>query len=664
MKETDEQVREWLAQHADQIGPEELVSEEAKQKLFDGSWPVPQEIQDLGVFADIKDAASFNNIVGNPINWHTILNTTELFEKWILPHAVLHFGKLWFDRVKRRNSISRGISFPLFTEEERSGNIENTPQGRAKIAKIVEKISVVLRTYLEGKWYSGNDKNPSGYIIDSLKNEFVREIGTDMGYKFKNVPACPYCLTYKPIAKIPLTNCQHRSYSCDRCKSIADNLELQAESLRKLNNKEELEKILLTQQTRKKFEKFLGITCVCPSDDCVGHFVPLSCVNQSRLGRHFNFKGALKNFAVGKNTQILYQPPDSMLDFPLTCPYCGTNFTPRTALQSASGFGGKSGFLTGLPSIRIWIKQEDVILDSHRVYDDNSDGESFKDQLAATPQYSDDNIITKQRINILIGEMVLQMSKINKKTVSGLSTWCFLASIITWMAKYNEDANTYFFNCEITEREMTDIEKVKYPGQTKKKITKNTRGQEAAVHQAIFHEWMTVLENNIGGFNKLDSKIRSLKDFGWFCRYPKFSGGPETLFYSTVDDRKRIVNKTPIRERRSKNIPRLARVHAMRKDGNDCSDQIEVVEWQAIKLKSTTDLNPGDKVLIEALVMSNHPTHAPIQRILRLRSVFFKNIINRILTEERTGQSNQEFWQAWKHRVEKAREEVGITIML
>lgn len=665
MKETNEQVRQWFAEHADQIDPEELVSEMAKQKLFNGSWPVPQEIDDLGLFAEIKDASSFNNIVGDPQNWPIILNRPELFEKWILPHAALHFGKLWFDRVKWRNSISRGVPFPLFSEEEKQDNIDNTPQGRSKIAKIVEKISVVLRTYLEGKWYNGNNKRPSGYIIDSLKNKFIREIGADMGYKLKSVPACPYCLVSKPTAKVPLLVCQNRSYSCARCNSVVNNLELQIESIRKKDNQDKLEEVLITQQTRKKFDKFIGITCVCPSDECTGHFVPLSCVDQTRLKKYnYNIKGALKNFAVGKNNQMFCPPPKTLLDFPLTCPYCGTKFTPKEALRCASGFKKKSGYFTGVPHMGIWIKKEDVVLDSHKAYSDNQDEESFKDQLAARPNYTDNNIMIKQRINLLINEIIIHMSRTRKNTVPGLLTWYFLAATISWMLKYSTEANNYFFNWEIIERNLTELEKIRYPGKTKKKITKNTRGQEVSIHQSIFQEWMNVLENNIKNFVALDPRVKSLKDFGWFCHCPPFSGGPETLFYSVVDDRRRIVNKTPIRKVRSKSTPRLARICSLRKDGISYIDDIEVIEWQAIRLKPNTKLKVGDKVLVEALIMSNHPTHAPIQRILRLRSVILKNIINRILLEEKTGKLNQEFWWAWKQRVEKARRIAGITVSL
>ena len=660
MKEIDDPARKWLAEHSDQIGPEELISEDAKQKLFDGSWPFPQEVADLGMFADIKDATSFNDIVSNPDNWYDILNRADLFEKWILPHAALYFGKLWFDRVKRRNSISKGVPFPLFTKEERKCDIENSPQGRAKIAKIVEKISIVLRTYLEGKWYDGNIKKPSGYIINSLKNEFVKEVGSDMGYKFRNVPACPYCLTSKPVFKVPLLSHQHGSYSCHRCKSYVDNLELQIESLKKKDDRAELIKVQVAQQTRKKFEKFIGITCVCPSNDCSGHFVPFSCIDRCRLDNKI-YKGALKGISVGKNIQNFRLPPEILLDFPLTCPYCGTKFTPREALQKASGFKEKSGFLTGLPSIRIWMKMESAVLDLHRA--DMSSSDSFKDQLAVPPA-SDDYIATKQRLNLLINEIIIHMSKVIKSTTSGLTTWYFLAGVIHWMAKHSHDANNYLFNWKVVEREMTKLEMIKYPGRTKKKVTKNTRGQEIAVHQAIFHEWMDLLESNIEEFTKIDLKIKALKNFGWFSRCPRFSGGPETTFYSEVDGRNRIVNKTPIRRRRSKKMPRLARVYSIRKDGENFTDNMEISEWQAIRLKPNSDLKAGDKVFVEALIMSGHPTHAPIQRILRLRSSLLKNIIDRILTEERTGHTDQMFWQTWKMRVARARKETGITVSL
>lgn len=663
MKDTDEQVRKWFAEHADQLEPEELVSEEAKQMLFDGSWPAPREVRDLGVFSNIKDASSFDNVVSNPDNWATILSRSDLFESWILPHAALCFGKLWFDRVKWRNSISKGVPFPLFTEEERQKDIENTPQGRAKVAKIVEKISVVLRTYLEGKWYKGTIKKPSGYIIDSLKNEFIREIGIDMGYKSRVVPACPYCLSASPASKVPLVSYPHRNYSCPRCQAATDNLTLQVESMEQKGDKEQLEIALSSLKKREKFTKFMGITCICPSDECAGRFVPLSCVDRSRL-RGLAYKGALKGFSVGKNVQSFRKPPEKLLDFPLTCPYCETKFTPRTALQKASGFKEKSGFFTGLPSIRIWMKKEDTILDTGKIIGpDRLSGESFKDQLAAKP-YSDDHIVISQRLNLLIGEIIIQMSRAIKNTVSGLTTWYFLAAVIRWMTKYGADANNYFFNWKEDERDLTELEMEKYPGQTKRKVISNTRGQEMAVHQAIFHEWMDLLDDNIGEFTKISPRIRSIKDFSWFCRQPKFTGGPETIFYAKVNERRRIPNISPIRQKRSKVLPRLARVCAIRKDGEDFTEDVGVVEWRAIRLKPDSLLRPGDKVLVEALVMSGHPSHAPIQRILRLRSLLLKDMINRILEEEKTCKSDKRFWESWRRRVDRARKLTGITVSL
>ena len=637
MKE-DSQIKKWLAEHADQLSPEELISEAEKQRLFDGSWPEPQEIEDLGVFANIKDGDSFNDIVSNPENWSIILNRSNLFEKWILPHAVLYFGKLWFDRVKRQNSISRGVPFPLFSEDEKQRNIETTPQGRAKIAKIVEKISVVLKTYLEGKWYDGTTRKPSGYIIDSLRNEFVREIGLDMGYKFRNALACPYCLISNPPSRVVLESYPNRLYSCPKCKEIVENLKLKINSLK---NKAELDQIIKMKNIREKFKEFIGITCICPSDRCPGYFVPLSCVDQSMVKQ--NIRGALKDIVISKNVRMFSRPPDPLLDFHLTCPYCGTNFTPKEALRQKSGFKGKSGFLTGLPSIRIWVKREEITLDETHISQKGTLIESLKDRLAADPSGSENKIAIKQRLNLIIDEIIFHMSRVNKNTISGLSTWYFLMSVIAWILKYSSDADNYFFGW---------------------KVNMNTRGKEASVHQAIFHEWMDILEQNIDEFKQLDPRIRNLKDFKWFARSPKFTGGPETEFYSEVDEGNRIINKTPIRKRKSKKVPRLARVYSVRKDGVEFIQDVEMVEWQAIKLKSTSLLKPKDKVLVEAIVMSSHPTHAPIQRMLRLRSILLENIVSKIVQEEKTGQSDKLFWKNWRNKVANAKKRTGICISL
>jgi len=602
-----------FAEHSNQISPLELISENSKQKLFNGSWPEPQEVENLGVFSNIKDSISFNNIVGNPENWNEILNRNDLFEQWILPHAVIFFGKTWFDRVKYSNSISRGAPFPLFYDVEKN-NIESTSYGKSRIAKIVEKTYIVLYKYFKRDWCDGEIKQLSGYIVNSLKNEFIREVGLDMGYKSKNILACPYCLSLKPSVKVRLLKYSNNIYSCPRCKIATENLE--KEALKDI-------KIYKLYKKRKIFESFIGITCICPSNNCLGKFIPISCFE-----KHCSI-----NLFVPKSIQSFKKPPNSMLDLYLTCPYCETKFTPRMAIKKQSGFKEKSGLFTGLPSVRIWTIKEDLILDDN-IFRSN---DTLKNQIVDKPYF--DDIYIKQKLNLLIDEIIIQLSKTQKNT-SGLVYWYFLISVINWIIKYNQDANNYFFNY---------------------KTDKNTRGEEVSVHQTIFYEWMRLLENNIKEFTKLDPKIKFLKDFGWFCRKPKFTDGPKTEFYSIVDEKYTILNNTSIKQKNSKNKPRLVRVYSIKKNGVEFINDVDYIEWNAIKLKQT-NLKVGDEVFVEAIVMSGHHTHSPIQRILRLRSSL--NIIDKILEEEETGNSDQAFWKFWKQKVKKARKETGITVLL
>ena len=235
-----------------------------------------------------------------------------------------------------------------------------------------------------------------------------------------------------------------------------------------------------------------------------------------------------------------------------------------------------------------------------------------------------------------------------------MTTWYFYKAAIEWMNKYYEDAYKYFFNWEAGEREMTKLEQVRYPGQTRKKMTEVVRGQEVAIHQSFFHIWLNVVEENIGDFCRINPEIREIKDLKWFCHLPKFPG-PVSTFVSEVDSKKSIVNNTdfvaPIK-------PRLIRVYSIRKEGEDKNyvDDVAICNWQSIKLRKDSELVVGDKVIIEALMMPGHPTHAPIQRILRLRSLILNSFVIRIKKEEKSGDIDSAFWNIRKKQAEKARE--------
>lgn len=669
----DEYAKEWLAKHAHEIPSEELIEENTENV---GEWPVPQKVANLGVFADITSQKDFNRIISDVALWSEIKERSDLYEKWIIPNAIILFGKNWFDRVKWKNSIHRGIAFPLFSEEDKSYATENkvrledTTAGKAIIAKIIDKTSYALDVYLEGKWLieGGSIKKPGGYIIDSIRNEFVRSIGTDLGYKLSSVLACPYCLSDKNISKkTPLIHNGSKQFTCPKCDDVSKSLEYVEQ-----NNSEMLSKL----KDIKKFKNFFGITCVCPSDECTGYFVPMNCIDfdswavdkESFKNKMQEIGAAIKNVSVSKNTQQFTNPPSEILCLQMLCPYCHTRFTIEHAFKSKSGFKGKSGMLTGLPSITIWEQKCSTTLD--QAINEDSDL-SQKDSIVGNFFDLEDQILAKQKVNILIDELIIQMSKINKAPISGFSTWCFYEATIEWMIKYWKDAAKYFFDWDIKERDMTTKEKELYPGEDKKKMTVIPRGQEVSIHQSLFHTWMNVLERHIKDFENKGSQIHSLKDFNWLCRPPKYTGGPESTFYSVVNSKMRIINQSEITSIEPQRFePRIARVLSIYKVENktvcdvNLVDKIKFCEWQAIRMEDNSGLKPGDMVRVKVLLMPGHTTHAPIQRIIRLRTMVLSSIINRIKSEDIENKRDVDFWNRRKSLVQKSRESTGINICL
>lgn len=664
----DDGAKEWLATHQWKLEPEEVPSEEEKQKrafkelsfekdLMTGSWPIPTAVCGASEFKDINTQEGFILVASNPKNWKKMLDSSELYYRWILPNAVLLFGKSWFDKVKWRSRIYGGVPFSLFTKDEKdyatkSGiPLENTPPGKARIAKIVGKISHALRIYLNGEWYDGTSiKSPGGYLINAIKNDFTREVGKDMGFKLTYVSACPYCLSARCSYKIPLVYHGSNIYSCPRCKALLENSKPEQFS--------DIKQEALDYHQDNSVE-FYGITCICPSDNCVGKFVPLLFSEDNLLHK------ICIEYMVAKGTNRFYLPPKEMLDVSLKCPFCQTNFTPEKALQLKSGFKQKSGYLTGLPTVPIWQNNssstEDINeLDEHILTHYNSHSNPTMSSAAL-------NVIFEQRISVLIGELVMRMSKLNVNSLSDLHSWCFYSAAIEWMKNYSEDAARYFFDYTSSKREMTDKEKMFYPGESIKRITNAVRGQDVAVHQSFFQVWMDLLGQNIGLFTDLDPKIVDISDFGWFCRMPKFTGGPISTFRSEVGNKRKIANKTEIHQCDGQGlIPRLAKILSVYKVMDESVDRsynyisdIKFCEWHAIQLMPGSLLKLGDTVEVEALVMPGHHTHAPIQRILRLRKSVLGKIIAKVIEEERTGIIDATHWVAWKEAVKKAYKVIG-----
>jgi len=674
----DNYAKEWLIKYAHELPPEEL-SKECEREESIGEWPTPEPVVNPGIFSEITSQKDFNRIIGDPQNWNQIHSRRDLYEKWIIPHAIILFGKNWFDRVKWKKSVHRGISFPLFSDEDKNFAIkhkiklENATAGKAIIAKIVAKTAYALDIYLEGKWLdeSATIKKPGGYIIDSIRNEFVRDIGIDLGYKLSSVLACPYCLSNKNInKKTPLIHNGSKQFSCPKCEDLSKSLEY---------IKQEDTEIQEKFRGAKKFRNFIGITCICPSEKCTGYFVPINCIDFSmwKVSNETLFKNKIqeigvtvRGLSVPKNTQSFVEPPKEILDLQMECPYCYTKFTIGSALKVKSGFKGKSGMFTGLPSITIWEKKCTTSLDQS-INEDNNEL-SQKDSIVDDFFNIEDQILAKQKINILIDELIINMAKINKGPVSGLTTWCFYEATIEWMIKYWKDTAKYFFSWNIKERNMTTKEMELYPGENKKKMTIIPRGQEVSIHQSLFHNWMNILEKHIKDFAKTGSKIQSIKDFGWFCRAPKYTGGPESTFCSIVNSKMRILNQSNITSSQPQRFtPRIARVLSIHKIKNKVVDQsvnyvngIKFCEWQAIRMEDFSGLKPGDLVKVKVLLMPGHTTHAPIQRIIRLRTMVLSPIIDRIKNEELENKRDIDFWQRRKNLIQKSREMTGINLCL
>jgi hypothetical protein len=676
--EINEQAKEWLSQHANELDSEELLSEEEKMEMAetDGTWPIPKEVKNMGVFSDICTQSGFNNIIGNSANWSEILSRENLLNQWIIPHAVILFGKHWFDRVKWKKTIHRGIPFPLFTDEDKKSGIklEYTSTGKAIIAKIISKVSYALNIYLQGKWYEKTKtiKQPGGYIIDSVKNDLVRDVGSILGFKLKVVLACPYCMSTrsKHDKKTPLIEHGSRGYSCNKCKELCINLNFQLQ-----NEKDEakIKKIVDKLKKIKIFEKFVGITCVCPSDNCNGHFVPLSSIDLNASAWNSvnlsDFKSRIsvmrsssrKSF-VPKNTYSFVNPPSELKNMPLICPYCGTKFSPASALKMKSGFKNQSGKLTGLPAISIWKNKSEMILDKNVFNNSDTTNVSFKNNIPDRVVSLDSHIIAKQKIHFLTGEIGIHMAKINKNSISGLTSWYFFKAAINWIENFWRDAAEYFFGWKVCERVMTDKEMKLYPGQTKKKVTSVVRGDEIAIHQSFFHTWMKTLNDNINDFAKFG--IRELGDFKWFCHTPKFSSGPKSVFLSKVDEKKRILNNTNIINVKTQRFsPRIGVVLSIYKIEDNITNfnynhikEMKFSEWQLIRMLPESSLEPGDNVRVEALMMSGHPTHAPFLRLMRLRVNVLGPIINKILEEEKSGERDIPFWEKWIENVKYANE--------
>lgn len=633
MNSKDKEVIEWMENHAHELTPEELPTEEEKIFSVQELWPKAKPTA-LKRYSNIITPRQFNNIIGNPKNWMEILQDKKLFNEWVAPQAILMFGKVWFDRVKWKPNIGKGIPFGLFTEEERqyASNfqvpLEHLPSGKIKILKIIEKTKHALLTYLKRK---GNAKAPSGYIVESIKNCLVRYVGKDLGFKLETVPVCPYCISKKYGSyKTVLTRYGTNEYSCFRCTALSNNIKLQIE---KEKDRKKLECLGAAYKLAEAFKRFSAITCVCPR---CNSYVPLTCTKDISD----EIIASMSVLPPIKGNKVFRKMPSNIQKLTLDCPFCFINFHPKN--------------ITGLPTISVWRVAVESFEDKY--------GSKEISSVNVNPQL---DINQKQKINILIDEIILHISSIKGNKVDDLLRKYFYLASIRWINIYWKDAARYFFGGQKRVREMTEKEQSRYLEKFRI-VTDVPRGQEMAIHQSFFKTWMDLLEENISVFTDVNSSIKALEDFPWFCHPPKFNGGPRATFIGKVDSCMKVKNETPISSKRKGDPkPRLARLlnFAQEEGKISCMDHVKACEWQAIRLHPMSSLRPGTTMRVEALFMPGHPTHAPIQRILRLRRKVLSKIIEKIQEEEKTGVSDVDFWRSRKKLVDEVKPTVDLTIL-
>jgi hypothetical protein len=525
--------------------------------------------------------------------------------------------------------------------------------------------------YLSGGGCSKTDdriKRPGGYIVESIANEFVRDAGADMGFRLTRVRACPNCLATRPgrMRRSIVHHARDNLYKCDQCADTARNLDLAIANHRERGT-EVPQEILEEHRRVGCFAEFSGVVCVCPNGACGGRFVPISCADDPQWwstpdGRAM-WEAALR-LRAPKGSQSFREPPEVFLGLRLRCPFCGERFTPGVALAAASGFRGQSGKFTGLPSVFTWVKH--VSRGEDMRY---TNGLLLSETLADTSCVDPACLITaNQRVRVLSGELAIHAQALGERTAPAIVSRCFCEVVSKWMLEHPEDASNYFFDWSVAERPSTPTEMGKDPKCDIRKTTTVTRGRETAIHQTILHNWLASISERMADIRRIKgSAMRSLEDLKWFCRPPAYNGGPRVSFVSTVGKDLRIPNAARLASiGKATDKPRMAWVLSVRRIMPDGRNEPEllpfmrVFEWQTIMMSEQSGLKPGDKVKIVALMMPGHHCHAPIQRIVRLRTSLLSAMIERIRSEEAGEASDAAFWREWQKRAETARKATGI----
>lgn len=668
MKELGKEAQEWLAKHAVLLGPEELPFEEEKleeaMRARDGSWPVPCAVPHMGVFADIMDEDSFNSIVGDPANWPILLERTDLYHAWVVPQAIVIFGRKWFNSKQWGESMRPGPPPSLFDSDDRRAarkagtSMADTPVGKSVIFRIMARVEHALDVYLSGGGRTPTGtKKPGGYIVRSVANEFIQDASADMGYRLVRVRACPNCLATRKgrSRRSEVTHVRDNIYSCERCADAARNI-----ALAMTRNGAHVSAALVAEHERAvRFSEFSGMACVCPNSVCRGRFVPIDAIEDvswwltdvGRIARE-----AIPKMRALKGIQRFRTPPEELMALPLRCPFCSERFTPASALAAKSGFHGHSGKLTGLPSVLVWVRTLDRMRPNSGL---EADLTKLRGGLVDGSNVDPaQRIAAKQRVEFLVGELAAHAQDSGVETAPALVSRCFYEAAADWMISYPEDASRYFFDWTLVDKEGA------------KKTTAVARGQETAIHQTILGMWLERIAGRMRDIRKAKgSRMRSIEDLKWFCRPPVYNGGPRVLFTATVDGGLRIPNESRlVAVGKVVDRPRMAWVVSIRKVGQDGTAGEELrrhmrtCEWQTIRMTEESGLRPGDQVKVSVLMMPGHHCHAPIQRIIRLRTTLLSPMIDRIRSEEAGEASDASFWREWHKRTETAKKATGIGI--
>jgi hypothetical protein len=310
--------------------------------------------------------------------------------------------------------------------------------------------------------------------------------------------------------------------------------------------------------------------------------------------------------------------------------------------------------VTGLPTIFVWRTQPLGQLDKPNTV--RKIGGRYmrstpclKDCLAADVDDVEGRIAARQRARLLAGELALKAEEADGSTVSAIISRCFYQGAADWIVAHPVDASGYFLEWE-TERDED--------GNASTRVIKGSRG---SIHQSVLRAWLRRIEAALPELRKAKGgRFRSLADLKWLCQPPKYKGGPRSVFEAELEHGLRLPNASMV-GRKAKHRPRLAWIMSLKSEsGADVMRHMRDCEWHAVYMDPASGLRPGQKIKVEALMMPGHPWHAPIKRIVRLRTSALAPIAERIRREEETGETDAEFWTGWRKRAETAMARAGI----